>query len=75
MGLFGSKNQKLFANVLKEAARSGAFDGSGPKRVEYMCTHCGTRRIRNENDGRPSPDRCPRRSGDQPHRWVINRKL
>ncbi|WP_172794607.1 hypothetical protein [Acetivibrio ethanolgignens] len=43
--------------------------------IEYMCTYCGRRSCKKEGAGRPLPGKCPRRSGDQPHRWVVNRKL
>lgn len=44
------------------------------KKVEYMCTYCGHKETRKEGMGRPMPGRCPRREGNKPHRWVINRK-
>ena len=48
------------------------------KTVEYMCTYCGTKAIRNTKSGRPFPSTCPKRpkraGAGQPHRWVINRK-
>lgn len=44
------------------------------KIIEYMCTYCGRRVSRNEGGGRPIPGKCPKRTGNQPHRWIINRK-
>ena len=41
------------------------------KNVEYMCIYCGTKMA---HMGRKMPGKCPRRTGDQPHRWVGNRK-
>lgn len=46
-----------------------------PKNVEYMCTYCGHRQVKRVGFGRPMPGKCPRRTGNQPHRWVINRKF
>lgn len=45
------------------------------QRIEYMCTCCGKKEIRNTWAGRPMPGKCPRKSGDKPHTWVVNRKL
>ena len=45
------------------------------KAVEYMCNYCGQKRLRGVNGGRPDPGKCPRRQGDQPHRWVQNKKI
>ena len=45
------------------------------KRIEYMCSHCGKKEVRQANMGRPQPGRCPRKQGDKPHSWVINRKF
>lgn len=42
---------------------------------EWMCTHCGAKKIRSEIQGRPDPGKCPRRTSNQPHRWVKNRKI
>lgn len=46
-----------------------------PTSIQYMCTYCGTKNLRSINAGRPMPGKCARRKGDQPHRWVINRKI
>lgn len=45
------------------------------KRVEYMCSYCGKKEIRLKSIGRPMPGKCPRRNGDMPHRWIVNRTL
>jgi len=45
------------------------------KHVEYMCTYCGTKTIRNVNMGRPQPGKCPRKTGNKPHSWVVNRRF
>lgn len=45
-----------------------------PKRIVYMCKYCGQKVDRSEAAGRPMPGKCSRRSGDQPHSWVIQRK-
>lgn len=44
-------------------------------KIEYMCTYCGKKEAKWKDHGRPLPGTCPRRSGDQPHRWVKNRIL
>ena len=44
------------------------------KHVEYQCTWCGKRVIKVDGTGRPLPGKCPRKGGDKPHTWVINRK-
>lgn len=46
-----------------------------PKRIEYMCSYCGRKTTKSILSGRPEPGKCPRRKGDSPHSWVINRKL
>lgn len=45
------------------------------KHIEYMCTYCGARKIKGKDAGRPEPGKCPRRQGDRPHSWRINRKF
>lgn len=42
--------------------------------IEYMCSQCGKKTSRPVNSGRPMPGKCTRRSENQPHRWIINRK-
>lgn len=44
------------------------------KMVEYMCSYCGKKVTRSLRFGRPDPGKCPRKTGDKPHSWVINRK-
>lgn len=46
-----------------------------PADVEFMCTYCGTKIWRHSNMGKPYPGKCPRRNGDQPHRWVVNKRI
>ena len=45
------------------------------RHIEYMCSYCGMRKIRGKEAGRPEPGKCPRKKGDKPHSWRINRKL
>ena len=49
---------------------AGAYE-----KIEYMCSHCGQRVIRAKTIGRPNPGKCPRKKGDKPHTWVINRRI
>jgi len=42
--------------------------------IEYMCTYCGKKETRSSSMGRPNPGKCPRKKGDKPHSWTINRK-
>ncbi len=44
------------------------------KWIEYMCTACGKKETKSATTGRPMPGKCPRKTGDRPHSWVINRK-
>lgn len=44
------------------------------KRIEYMCSFCGTKIWKKSGMGRPLPGKCPRRNGKLPHRWLVNRK-
>ncbi len=44
-------------------------------RIEYMCTHCGKKEIRNTSMGRPLPGKCPKREGNKPHVWIKNRNM
>lgn len=44
--------------------------------VEWMCTVCGQKIIRQESNGRPMPGTCPRALiKGRPHRWVKNREF
>jgi len=43
--------------------------------IEYMCSYCGSKQTRGVNSGRPMPGTCRRRQNNQPHRWIINRKI
>ena len=43
--------------------------------IEYMCSHCGQKVMRTATSGRPNPGTCPRRTGDRPHVWVVNRRI
>ena len=45
------------------------------KTIEFMCTHCGKKERRNNTMGRPQPGKCPRKPGNQPHSWVVNRTM
>lgn len=45
------------------------------KTVEYMCSHCGTKAVRHEGQGKPQPSKCPKRPNGKPHVWVVNRKF
>ena len=45
------------------------------KIIEYMCSHCGKKEIRNTSMGRPLPGKCLRKQGNKPHTWIINRHL
>ena len=44
-------------------------------RKEWMCTACGKKEIRYVSAGRPQPGKCPRKKGDKPHSWTVNRKM
>lgn len=44
------------------------------KHIEYMCRYCGKKTVHSVSYGRPLPGRCPRKKGNQPHSWGINRK-
>lgn len=46
--------------------------------IEYICTYCGAKRIKGENQGRPEPGTCPRKGKGadgkgRPHSWRRNR--
>ena len=45
------------------------------KRIEYMCSQCGKKELRFVSSERPQPGKCPRREGNKPHTWVINRQF
>ena len=45
------------------------------KRIQYMCSYCGKKETRLVSLGRPLPGKCPRKTGNKPHSWVINKKL
>lgn len=64
MGLFNRKKVEVGFNP----------NATKTQRTEYICTYCGHKETRKSSMGRPMPGKCPRRNGNQPHRWVINRK-
>lgn len=43
--------------------------------IEYICSYCGKKTLRGANSGRPQPGKCPRKQGDKPHSWRINKKI
>ena len=43
--------------------------------IEYMCRYCGKKTNRMDSMGRPDPGKCPRKQGDRPHSWVVNRRF
>lgn len=43
--------------------------------IEYQCRYCGKKERRPASQGRPNPGSCPRKTGDKPHSWIINRRL
>lgn len=45
------------------------------KFIEYKCSYCGKLETRGKNSGRPYPGTCPRKTGDKPHSWIINKKI
>lgn len=45
------------------------------KHIEYICTYCGMKIIKGKEAGRPNPGKCPRKEGNKPHCWRINRKM
>ncbi len=45
------------------------------KKKEWICSWCGAKVVRQNIVGRPLPGRCPRKQGDKPHTWRINRVL
>lgn len=45
------------------------------KMVEYMCSYCGRKEPRKADSGKPLPGKCPRKTGDKPHTWKVNRKF
>lgn len=45
------------------------------KSVEYMCSHCSTKAVRHAGQGKPQPSKCPKRQGNKPHVWTVNRKF
>ena len=67
-----TQNLNLYINIIK---RKFDMEKKKPTSIQYMCTYCGTKNLRSINAGRPMPGKCARRKGDQPHRWVINRKI
>jgi len=52
----------------------GMANTSKPTMTEYMCSYCGRKVIRSNTSGRPQPGKCPRKTGDKPHSWRINKK-
>jgi len=48
--------------------------------VEYMCSYCGKKVVKNIKSGRPDPGTCPRKGKTKtgktsPHSWRVNRKF
>ena len=62
-------------NAGYECFRVGGKIRWATKRIEYMCSCCGEKELRFVSMGKPQPGKCPRKQGDKPHSWVVNRKL
>ena len=50
------------------------------KKVEYMCSYCGTKQIKPATAGRPLPGSCRAKAKSKdgkmkPHSWVKNRVI
>ncbi len=43
--------------------------------IEYMCSHCGAKKVMPAVRGKPQPGRCPKRKNGKPHVWTVNRKF
>ena len=48
---------------------------AAPKMTEFMYTYCGKKEQKSMQAGRPQPGKCPRKPGNQPHSWVVNRTM
>lgn len=48
---------------------------SSIKKIEYICTYCGRTVAKAVVLGRPLPGKCPRKEGNRPHTWRINREI
>ena len=70
MWLFDSHHLHIIADFRLERKITMAA-----KRIEYMCSQCGKKETRYASLGRPNPGKCPRKQGDKPHTWVVNRKF
>lgn len=45
------------------------------KKIEYICSYCGKKIMKSQTSGRPDPGKCPRKPGDKPHTWRVNRRI
>lgn len=45
------------------------------KFIQYMCSYCGKKETRAVAAGRPAPGKCPKKTKDRPHSWVINKRM
>jgi len=53
---------------------------SNNNRVEWMCSYCGMRMVRDAKGGRPMPGTCNRKGKTaagktKPHSWVVSRRF
>ena len=76
----------MYAKILEPNSQPGAAAQSmsarfkedkimAIKTIEFMCSHCGTKAVRHEGQGKPNPSKCPKRKNGKPHVWTVNRKF
>lgn len=46
-----------------------------PRQIEYICSYCGRKEVRPATTGKPALGKCPRKQGDKPHTWTVNKKM
>jgi len=66
--------------ITKLKVLKGVICMSNNNRVEWMCSYCGMRMVRDAKGGRPMPGTCNRKGKTaagktKPHSWVVSRRF
>jgi len=69
-----NNNNRHMWKINRKFYKAGQEPKQSFSNIEYICRHCGVRRVTGATSSRPEPGRCPKRTGTLPHSWVINKK-
>ena len=74
--IYGWQSISAWLELLPFSYHEYGLEGAMKReKTEYMCSYCGKKVMMAAGAGRPQPGKCPRKQGDRPHTWRINRKI